>query len=71
MKFKEIKKTVKTVRRYYKMTIRNNSYGSEATIKLGTLEEVEEHIQYCDIVGEEIIKIECIKEVKEIQQFEF
>lgn len=68
MKVKEAKKII---RRYYKMTIRNNTYGSEQTIQLRTLEEVEEKIQYCDIVCEEVVSIEFIKEVKEIQKFEF
>lgn len=68
MKIKEFKKLSK---QYYKMTIRNNTYGSEHTIQLRTLEEVEEKIQYCEVVCEEIVKIEHIKEVKEVKRIEF
>lgn len=68
MKISEVRKISK---QYYKMTIRNNSYGSEYTVQLRTLEEVEEKIQYCDVICEEVIKVERIKEVKEIKRYEF
>lgn len=63
-------KCIKKSKEYYLVTIRDNSYGEEYSVRLANLELVKEQIDYCNIVCEEVLKIELITETEVIREVE-
>lgn len=53
-------KVIKNTNEYYLVTIRDNNYQKEYTVRLSDLESVKEKIDYCKLMCEEVLKVELI-----------
>ena len=53
-------RVIKNINEYYLVTVRDNNYQKEYTVQLSDLESVEEKIDYCKLMCEEVLKVELI-----------
>ena len=56
----EVANVESTKHEHYLVTIRDNNYQKEYTVRLSDLESVKEKIDYCKLMCEEVLKVELI-----------
>lgn len=56
----EVTNVESTKHEHYLVTIRDNNYQKEYTVRLSDLESVKEKIDYCKLICEEVLKVELI-----------
>ncbi|AHC94139.1 hypothetical protein T548_0061 [Lactococcus phage phiL47] len=63
-------KVIKNTNEYYLVTVRNNNYQEEYSVRLSDLESVKEKIDYCKLMCEEVLKVELITATETSREIE-
>ncbi len=63
-------KVIKNTNEYYLVTVRDNNYQEEYSVRLSSLDSVKEKIDYCKLMCEEVLKVELITTTETSREIE-
>lgn len=63
-------KIIKKINEYYLVTVRDNNYQEEYSVRLSSLDSVKEKIDYCKLMCEEVLKVELITTTETSREIE-